>query len=95
MKIAVVGTGYVGLVVGACLAENGNDVVCVDKDQSKIAMLVAGRKARSLLAERQIHRRVPLGRTSLVAVQSDDTCTLLVSAKPAVTAASARSAAST
>ena len=43
MKIAVVGTGYVGLVVGACLAENGNDVVCVDKDQSKIAMLVAGR----------------------------------------------------
>ena len=43
MKIAVVGTGYVGLVVGACLAENGNDVICVDKDQSKIAMLAAGR----------------------------------------------------
>ena len=42
MKIAVVGTGYVGLVVGACLAENGNDVVCVDKDQAKIAMLEAG-----------------------------------------------------
>ena len=43
MKIAVVGTGYVGLVVGACLAENGNDVVCVDKDQAKIGMLEAGR----------------------------------------------------
>jgi UDPglucose 6-dehydrogenase len=43
MKIAVVGTGYVGLVVGACLAENGNDVVCVDKDQSKINTLVAGK----------------------------------------------------
>src|SRR5216684_1936127 len=43
MKIAVVGTGYVGLVVGACLAENGNDVVCVDKDESKIAMLRAGK----------------------------------------------------
>ena len=43
MKIAVVGTGYVGLVVGACLAENGNDVVCVDKDQAKIATLEAGR----------------------------------------------------
>jgi UDPglucose 6-dehydrogenase len=42
MKIAVVGTGYVGLVVGACLAENGNDVICVDKDQSKIATLEAG-----------------------------------------------------
>jgi len=43
MKIAVVGTGYVGLVAGACLAENGNDVVCVDKDKSKIATLEAGR----------------------------------------------------
>jgi UDPglucose 6-dehydrogenase len=43
MKIAVVGTGYVGLVVGACLAENGNDVICVDKDAAKIAVLEAGR----------------------------------------------------
>src|SRR5919199_253660 len=42
MKIAVVGTGYVGLVLGACLAENGNNVVCVDKDASKIDMLNAG-----------------------------------------------------
>lgn len=36
MRIAVVGTGYVGLVVGACLAETGNDVICADIDQSKI-----------------------------------------------------------
>ena len=36
MKIAVVGTGYVGLVVGACLAETGNDVTCADVDQAKI-----------------------------------------------------------
>ena len=43
MKIAVVGTGYVGLVLGACLAENGNDVICVDKDAAKIATLEAGR----------------------------------------------------
>jgi len=43
MKIAVVGTGYVGLVLGACLAENGNTVQCVDKDESKIEMLKAGR----------------------------------------------------
>jgi UDPglucose 6-dehydrogenase len=42
MKIAVVGTGYVGLVLGACLAENGNDVICIDKDQSKIDILMAG-----------------------------------------------------
>src|SRR3984893_1831758 len=43
MKIAVVGTGYVGLVLGACLAENGNTVICVDKDASKIATLEAGK----------------------------------------------------
>ncbi len=43
MKIAVVGTGYVGLVVGACLAENGNDVICVDKDEAKIRTLEQGR----------------------------------------------------
>src|SRR5215510_8964097 len=43
MKIAVVGTGYVGLVLGACLSENGNDVICVDKDQSKVATLRSGR----------------------------------------------------
>jgi UDPglucose 6-dehydrogenase len=42
MKIAVVGTGYVGLVLGACLAENGNTVTCVDKDESKIAVLEGG-----------------------------------------------------
>ncbi len=36
MKVAVVGTGYVGLVVGACLAETGNDVVCADVDAKKI-----------------------------------------------------------
>jgi UDPglucose 6-dehydrogenase len=43
MKIAVVGTGYVGLVAGACLAENGNDVICVDKDARKIATLHQGK----------------------------------------------------
>ena len=43
MKIAVVGTGYVGLVLGACLAETGNDVTCVDKDEAKVRMLRKGR----------------------------------------------------
>jgi len=43
MKIAVVGTGYVGLVLGACLAENGNNVVCVDRDEAKVRMLEDGR----------------------------------------------------
>ena len=43
MKVAVVGTGYVGLVVGACLAESGNDVICVDKDDAKVRMLRRGK----------------------------------------------------
>ena len=43
MKIAVVGTGYVGLVVGACFAENGNEVICVDNDTSKIRALRRGK----------------------------------------------------
>jgi UDPglucose 6-dehydrogenase len=43
MKIAVVGTGYVGLVLGACLAENGNTVICVDKEEPKIETLNGGK----------------------------------------------------
>ncbi len=42
MRIAVIGTGYVGLVSGTCFAEAGNDVVCVDIDEHKIARLNAG-----------------------------------------------------
>ncbi|HTU27662.1 MAG TPA: UDP-glucose/GDP-mannose dehydrogenase family protein [Pirellulales bacterium] len=42
MKIAVIGTGYVGLVTGTCLAESGNDVSCVDIDAGKIRQLSAG-----------------------------------------------------
>ena len=42
MQIAVVGTGYVGLVVGACLAETGRDVVCADIDEAKIQGLREG-----------------------------------------------------
>lgn len=42
MKVAVIGTGYVGLVSGTCFSEAGNDVVCVDNDQEKLAKLRAG-----------------------------------------------------
>jgi len=42
MKIAVVGTGYVGLVTGTCFAETGNKVTCVDIDASKVARLSGG-----------------------------------------------------
>ena len=42
MKICVIGTGYVGLVVGTCLSEMGNSVICVDSDLKKLEMLKNG-----------------------------------------------------
>jgi UDPglucose 6-dehydrogenase len=42
LKISVIGCGYVGLVTGACLADSGNDVVCVDIDQAKVDRLLEG-----------------------------------------------------
>ena len=42
MKVTIYGSGYVGLVTGACLAEVGNDVLCVDIDQGKVDMLLRG-----------------------------------------------------
>src|SRR3978361_527155 len=42
MRIAMVGTGYVGLVSGACFSDFGHDVICVDKDESKIEALKQG-----------------------------------------------------
>jgi UDPglucose 6-dehydrogenase len=42
MKVAVIGTGYVGLVTGTCFAETGNKVTCVDIDQSKVKKLMSG-----------------------------------------------------
>ncbi|KPL10029.1 UDP-glucose 6-dehydrogenase [candidate division TA06 bacterium SM1_40] len=42
MKVGIIGSGYVGLVTGACFAEMGNDVICVDNDEAKIDMLKRG-----------------------------------------------------
>ena len=42
MKLCVIGSGYVGLVDGACFAETGNDVICADVDQGKIDKLNNG-----------------------------------------------------
>ena len=42
LKISVIGSGYVGLVTGACLADSGNEVLCVDIDKAKIDLLLAG-----------------------------------------------------
>ena len=43
MRIAVIGTGYVGLVAGTCFAESGNDVICVDNNEAKVAALKSGK----------------------------------------------------
>ena len=42
MRIAMIGSGYVGLVSGACFAQFGHDVVCIDKDPAKIRVVVSG-----------------------------------------------------
>jgi len=42
LKLSVIGSGYVGLVVGTCFAESGNDVICVDNDERKLRMLKKG-----------------------------------------------------
>ena len=41
-QIAVIGTGYVGLVTGTCFAEMGNQVICIDNNQQKVAQMQAG-----------------------------------------------------
>src|SRR5262249_19131642 len=63
VKIAVVGTGYVGLVQGTCLAESGNDVACVDKVAAKIEGLKQGKVPiyEPGLAE-LVHRNIRDGR---------------------------------
>ena len=42
MRLTIFGSGYVGLVTGACLADVGNDVLCIDVDANKVARLKAG-----------------------------------------------------
>ena len=56
MRIAMIGTGYVGLVSGACFSEFGVNVTCVDKDEGKIAQLQDAAVALQSFAE-EIHRR--------------------------------------
>ncbi len=65
MNITVVGTGYVGLVTGACFAEFGNHVTCVDKDESKIELLLQGKlPIYEPGLEQVVHRNVAAGRLS-------------------------------
>jgi UDPglucose 6-dehydrogenase len=75
VKIAVVGTGYVGLVAGACLAESGNDVVCVDKDDAKVRALRRGKMPfyepglEELVRRNRLERRLTFSATLPKAVR--------------------------
>ncbi|MEX2671808.1 MAG: UDP-glucose/GDP-mannose dehydrogenase family protein [Phycisphaeraceae bacterium] len=63
MQITIVGTGYVGLVTGTCLANTGNDVVCLDVDASKIARLSRGEATiHELGLEEMLRRNLRAGR---------------------------------
>ena len=63
MKVTMIGTGYVGLVTGACFAEVGNDVLCVDVDARKIAILTEGGvPIHEPGLEAMVHRNVAAGR---------------------------------
>jgi UDPglucose 6-dehydrogenase len=63
MKIAVVGTGYVGLVTGTCLAETGNDVICVDINVQKVEKMKAGElPIYEPGLEQLFHRNISQGR---------------------------------
>ena len=64
MRLVMIGTGYVGLVSGACFADFGHDVICIDKDAGKIAGLKAGvmpiyEPGLDSLVERNVCARAP------------------------------------
>lgn len=77
MDVAVVGTGYVGLVSGVCLAEKGHRVVCVDQDASKVSAIESGRspiyeEGLQELLERNLGRRLRATRDLFEAIETSD-----------------------
>lgn len=89
MKVAIIGTGYVGLVTGACLAETGNEVWCVDKNEEKIAKLLDGvipiyEPGLEPLVKRGLKEERLFFTTNLAkAVKNTDICFLTVDTPPA------------
>jgi len=84
VKLCVVGTGYVGLVAGTCFAESGNDVVCVDIDKAKIALLQQGGVPiyepglEELIRRNLAERRLRFTDDLLAAVRASEICFIAV-----------------
>jgi UDPglucose 6-dehydrogenase len=88
MRIAVIGTGYVGLVAGTCFAETGNTVICVDKDERKIRMLRGGEipiyepGLRELVERNAKEDRISFTTDLAAAVKSSIVCFIAVGTPP-------------
>ena len=88
MHITVIGTGYVGLVVGACLAETGNEVVCADVDEGKIGMLNADQipiyepGLSDLVARNRAHHRLRFTTDVAAAITDADVLFIAVGTPP-------------
>jgi len=84
LKLAIIGTGYVGLVAGACFAETGNNVICVDKDEKRIGSLLNGEipifePGLDVLVQRNVKNgRLTFTRDTVAAVKASDVIFLAV-----------------
>jgi UDPglucose 6-dehydrogenase len=88
MKITIIGTGYVGLVTGACLAEIGNDVFCLDVDQRKIDILNSGGVPihepglQEMIARTRAHGRITFSTDVKASVEHGDVQFIAVGTPP-------------
>ena len=84
MQICVIGTGYVGLVAGTCLADMGNDVICVDNDQKKLEQLEKGiipiyePGLEELIKANTLEGRLKFTDDLIMAVQKSQVCFIAV-----------------
>jgi len=88
MKIAVIGTGYVGLVTGTCFAEMGNSVICVDTDEKKINMLNSGKVPiwepglEEMIQRNSAGKRIQFTTNTKYAVENSEICFIAVGTPP-------------
>jgi UDPglucose 6-dehydrogenase len=88
MKIAVIGTGYVGLVTGTCFAEMGNNVICVDTNAQKINMLNSGKVPiwepglEEMIQRNSAGKRIQFTTDTKYAVENSEICFIAVGTPP-------------